>query len=56
MVGWLRGMGLEHFSFLARELPGFRLKGDQIRVIYEPKDFYQVGYNPKFLFLVLYLF
>jgi len=35
-------MGLEQFSFLARDLPGFRHRGDKVRIIYEPKDFYQV--------------
>jgi hypothetical protein len=35
-------MGLEQFSFLARDLPGFRHRGDKVRIIYEPKDFYKV--------------
>lgn len=42
MGRWLK-MGLDEFSFLARDLPGFRLRGSQVRVILEPKDFYQVG-------------
>jgi hypothetical protein len=40
-------MGLEQFSFLARDLPGFRLRGEQVRVIYEPKDFYQVIFGDE---------
>ena len=35
-------MGLEQFSYLAGDLPGFRLRGEQVRVIYEPRDFYKV--------------
>ena len=34
-------MGLQNFRFLAKELPGFKVHGSQIKVIYEPKHFYQ---------------
>jgi hypothetical protein len=44
-------MGLEQFSFLARDLPGFRHRGDKVRIIYEPKDFYKVR---KTRYTVLY--
>ena len=40
-------MGLEQFSYLAGDLPGFRLRGEQVRVIYEPRDFYKVPNNSK---------
>ena len=34
-------MGVECFKFLADDLPGFKLHGSQIRIIHEPKQFYQ---------------
>eukprot|EP00092_Neocalanus_flemingeri_P020741 GFUD01022476.1.p1 GENE.GFUD01022476.1~~GFUD01022476.1.p1 ORF type:complete len:461 (-),score=147.82 GFUD01022476.1:186-1568(-) len=34
-------MGVQCFKFLAKELPGFRVHGSQIKIIHEPKHFYQ---------------
>ena len=34
-------MGLQDFKFLAKQLPGFKLHGSQIKIINEPKHFYQ---------------
>ena len=34
-------MGVQCFKFLADDLPGFKLHGSQIRIIHEPKQFYQ---------------
>lgn len=31
------------FSWLAEELPGFGVKGSQVKVLVQPADFYQVG-------------
>jgi len=34
-------MGVQNFRFLANHLPGFKVHGSQIKIIYEPKQFYQ---------------
>ena len=34
-------MGFECFKFLPEDLPGFKVHGSQIRIIHEPKEFYQ---------------
>ena len=34
-------MGVQCLKFLAKELPGFRVHGSQIKIIHEPKVFYQ---------------
>ena len=34
-------MGVQNFKFLAKQLPGFKLHGSQIKIINEPKHFYQ---------------
>jgi len=34
-------MGVQNFRFLAKELPGFKVHGSQIKIIHEPKHFYR---------------
>lgn len=36
----LRAPGLQGFGFLARDLPGFRVTGNQVKIIQEPSQFY----------------
>jgi len=34
-------MGIQQFKFLAKELPGFKVHSSQIKILHEPKHFYQ---------------
>jgi len=40
-ISLLYVMGVQNFRFLAKELPGFKVHGSQIKIIHEPKHFYQ---------------